>query len=123
MTITEVAEQYGLSTDTLRYYERIGLIPPVRRGKRGIRDYDETDCDWVQFIKCMRSTGIPIEALIEFVSLFQQGKPTQELKAILLEQRERLVARIVEMQETLAKLDHKIAGYDNTVLAAENKLL
>ncbi|MDR2393689.1 MAG: MerR family transcriptional regulator [Treponema sp.] len=58
MTITEVAGKYGLSPDTLCYYERIGLIPPVQRNKAGNRDYSETDCNRVEFIKCMRSAGI-----------------------------------------------------------------
>ncbi|MDR0643709.1 MAG: MerR family transcriptional regulator, partial [Treponema sp.] len=91
MTIAEVAEKYGLSTDTLRYYERIGLIPPVRRGKGSIRDYSDKDIEWVGFIKCMRIANIPIEALIEYVNLFKQGKDTQEnRKTLLKEQRDQL---------------------------------
>lgn len=54
MTISEVSEKYGLTPDTLRYYERIGLIPPVPRTKSGLRDYDESSCNWIEFIKCMR---------------------------------------------------------------------
>ena len=76
MTIAQVSQKYGVSADTLRYYERIGLIPPVHRSAGGIRDYDETDCGWVEFIKCMRAAGLPIEALIEYVALFQQGDDT-----------------------------------------------
>jgi DNA-binding transcriptional MerR regulator len=74
MTIAETGAQYGLTTDTLRYYERIGLIPPVTRRRGGSRDYGESDCRWVSFIKCMRAAGIPVESLIEYVSLFQQGR-------------------------------------------------
>ena len=88
MTIAEVSEKYGLSADTLRYYERIGLIPPVRRNASGIRDYDEASCNWVNFIKCMRSAGIPIESLIEYVRLFALGRQTVPARmAILLEER------------------------------------
>jgi DNA-binding transcriptional MerR regulator len=70
MMISQVSERYGLSTDTLRYYERIGLIPRVNRNESGIRDYTELDCRWVEFVKCMRGAGLPIEALIEYVALF-----------------------------------------------------
>ena len=88
MTIAEVSKLVDLSNDTLRYYERIGLIPPVHRNKSGIRDYDEEDIRWVEFIKCMRSAGLPIEALIEYVSLFRQGDDTADArKALLIEQR------------------------------------
>ena len=73
MTIAQVSQKYGVSADTLRYYERIGLLPPVGRTKSGIRDYTEEDCNWVNFIKCMRSAGLPVETLIEYVGLFGQG--------------------------------------------------
>lgn len=76
MTITEVSEKFDVSQDTLRYYERIGLIPRVNRNKSGIRNYTEEDCKWVEFIKCMRNAGLPIEVLIEYVGLFQQGGET-----------------------------------------------
>ena len=112
MTIAETAKKYDISADTLRYYERIGLIPPVPRTKSGIRDYDETSCGWVEFIKCMRGAGLQIEALIEYVALFQQGEATVGArKAILVEQREQLAERITQMQQTLERLDTKIAHY------------
>ena len=76
MTIAQVSQKYGISADTLRYYERIGLLPPVGRTKSGIRDYTEEDCNWVNFIKCMRSAGLPVETLIEYVGLFGQGDET-----------------------------------------------
>ena len=123
MTIAEVGEKYGLSTDTLRYYERIGLLAPIPRTKGGIRDYGEIDCQAVEFIKCMRGAGVAIEALVEYVSLFQGGKTTRQARiAILQEQRELLIARIAEMQETLDKLNFKIENYDSLVLEAEKKL-
>ena len=123
MTIAEVSKKYEISADTLRYYERIGLIPSVRRKENGIRDYSDTDCGWVEFIKCMRGAGIQVEALIEYVSLFQQGDGTQEdRKQILLEQREQLAARMEDMKQTLARLDKKIAHYDECLRFAENKL-
>ncbi|MDR2446871.1 MAG: MerR family transcriptional regulator, partial [Treponema sp.] len=73
MTITEIAEEYGLSTDTLRYYERIGLIPPVRRNKAGNRDYSEMDHRVIGFVKRMRQAGVSVESLIEYTKLLRQG--------------------------------------------------
>jgi DNA-binding transcriptional MerR regulator len=124
MKIAEVSEQYGISSDTLRYYERIGLIPPVNRSESGIRDYSELDLRRVDFVKCMRSAGLPIEVLIEYVALVQQGDKTIETrKEILIEQRELLIARMKEMQNTLDILDHKIEVYENAVLKKEKGIV
>ena len=73
MTIAEVAKRYGLTTDTLRYYERVGLLPVIGRMASGIRNYTESDCEWVSYIKCMRSAGVSVETLVEYVRLFRQG--------------------------------------------------
>ena len=124
MKIAEVSEQYGISADTLRYYERVGLIPPVNRNEGGIRDYNELDLRRVDFIKCMRSAGLPIEVLIEYVGLVQQGDKTiKARKEILKEQRELLVSKMKEMQKTLDILDHKIEVYENAVLKKEKKMI
>ena len=124
MKIAEVSDQYGLSTDTLRYYERVGLIPPVNRNESGIRDYNELDLRRVDFIKCMRSAGLPVEVLIEYVALVQQGDKTIEArKDILKEQRELLLTKMQEMQKTLDILDHKIEVYENAVLKKEKGIL
>ena len=113
MTIAEVSKAYDIPADTLRYYERVGLIPPVPRSKSGFRDYDENSCRWVQFAKCMRNAGIQVEALIDYVGLFQKGDATRGArKQILLEQRELLQSRIEELQTTLQYLDQKIEGYE-----------
>ena len=100
MKIAEVSHRYGLSADTLRYYERIGLLRPVCRSESGIREYGEIDLRGVEFIKCMRSAGLPIETLIEYVGLVQQGDETIESRRdILIEQRALLAARMAEMQK------------------------
>ena len=94
MTIAQVSQKYGLSQDTLRYYERIGIIPPVPRNKSGIRDYDEVSCNWIELMKCMRAAGVQIETLIRYVALFRQGDETlEERRALLDEQRERAADR------------------------------
>ena len=112
MTIAEVSRRFDLSADTLRYYERIGLIPPVPRTKSGIRDYDEESCNWIELMKCMRAAGVQIEALVEYVALFQEGEHTAAARLeILEEQRAKLVAKLEEMQATAKRLDAKIASY------------
>jgi DNA-binding transcriptional MerR regulator len=124
MKIAEVSEQYGLTSDTLRYYERIGLIPAVNRNESGIRDYNELDLRRVEFIKCMRSAGLPVEVLIEYVGLVQQGDETIDArKEILREQRELLAARMSEMQRTMDILDHKIEVYEKAVLKKEKEMI
>ena len=124
MKIAEVSERYGMSSDTLRYYERIGLIQPVNRNVSGIRDYVDVDIRRVEFIKCMRSAGLPIEVLIEYVGLVQQGDRTIEArKDILIGQRELLAVRMKEMQKTLDILDHKIEVYENAVLTKEKEII
>ena len=124
MKIAEVSERYNISQDTLRYYERIGLLPPVNRSESGIRDYNEFDIRRVEFIKCMRSAGLPIEVLIEYVAMVQQGDQTIEArKEILIEQRAQLAARMAEMQKTLDLLDHKIEVYEKTLLKREREIV
>lgn len=123
MTIAEVAKKYDLSTDTLRYYERIGLVPPVTRTASGIRDYKEKDLNWVEFIKCMRGAMVSIESLVEYVSLFSQGTATQEArKAILTEEYEALLSRIEVMQKGADRLKYKIEYYDEIMKKSEEKL-
>ncbi len=117
MTIAAVSDQYGLTPDTLRYYERVGLIPPVPRTAGGIRDYGEDDCRWIEFIKCMRLAGLPVEVLADYVQLCLRGDDTlSQRKHMLKTQREALVQRIGEMQDTLRRLDLKIEHYDQITL-------
>jgi len=123
MRIAEVSERCGLSPDTLRYYERIGLIPSINRDSSGIRDYTEEDCRWIEFIKCMRNAGLPIEVLIEYVDLFQQGDETAEArKNLLIKERDKLVKKINDMQQTLALLNYKIERYEQKMMPIENAL-
>jgi DNA-binding transcriptional MerR regulator len=114
MLISEVSEKYGLTQDTLRYYERVGLIPPVPRKPNGIRDYDDYSCGWVEFIHCMRNSGIPVEVLVEYVQLYQQGSKTKEARiGLLQEELKRLDERIANLQATRSRLAYKIEHYDD----------
>ena len=111
MTIGEVSKKYEITTDTLRYYERIGLIPHVPRKKNGIRDFDEESCNWVSFVKCMRSAGVEIEALIEYVRLKRQDIDESRRMEILVEQREKLINKMEYLKSTIERLEYKIAYY------------
>ena len=121
MTIKEVSEKYDISEDTLRYYERIGLLPKVPRKKSGIRDFDDNSCKWIEFIKCMRSAGMRIEALIEYMNLFQEGKKTVTArKNLLLEQIKILEEKRKDITKTIERLDYKISLY-NEIEAGKRK--
>lgn len=124
MTIAEVSRKYDISADTLRYYEKIGLLPTVTRTSSGIRNFSEEDCNWVEFIKCMRMAKLPIEVLSKYIQLFQEGDATiEERKNLLVEQRNILINKLQEMKVTLARLDYKIESYDQTILKKEKKLV
>lgn len=117
MNIAVVSQRYQLSPDTLRYYERVGLIPPVPRTKSGIRDYDEASCGWIELMKCMRAAGVQIETLIEYVALFQRGDDTLDArKALLIEQRDQIMVRISDMQQSLDRLNVKISYYEQGLI-------
>ena len=116
MTIKEVSEKFNISQDTLRYYERVGMIPPVTRTSGGIRDYQESNLGWVELAICMRSAGLPVEALIEYVKLTQEGDKTIEARLQLLsEQRESLIEQQKKINDTLKRLDYKIGRYEEAV--------
>jgi len=124
MLIAEVSKKYDIPQDTLRYYERIGLIPTVNRNKSGVRDYTEEDCRWVEFIKCMRGSGLSIEVLLEYIHLFKQGDKTREArKNLLAEQRKQLLEKMKIMQETLKRLDYKIDVFYGQAFGKKEKTL
>lgn len=113
MTIKEVSRQYQISHDTLRYYERIGMIPTVTRTSGGIRDYQEEDLRWVELAICMRSAGLPVEAMIEYVKLYQEGNATIPARLqLLIEQRELLLEQRQQIDATLDRLNYKISRYE-----------
>ena len=116
MTIKEVSQKYNISQDTLRYYERIGMIPKVTRTASGIRNYQESDLNWVELVICMRSAGLPVEALIEYVELYQQGDQTFGARLELLQEQSRnLEEQQKHLQAAMNKLDYKISRYEVAV--------
>ena len=116
MTIKEVAEKYDITPDTLRYYERIKMIPEVTRTAGGIRDYQESDLQWVELALCMRSAGLPIEAMIEYLQLYQKGDETIPARLELLNnQMEVLKEQRDKIEATMKKLSYKISRYEEAV--------
>ena len=116
MTIKEVCEKYGITADTLRYYEKVGVIPTVGRTKGGKRDYSEQDIGWVENAICMRSAGLPVEMLTEYVRLFQEGNGTfRARRDLLAEARKEILGQLSKYQATLDKLNYKISRYDEAI--------
>ena len=114
MTIKEISELSGLSQDTLRYYERVGMIPAVTRTSGGTRDYQEEDMRWVTLAKCMRSAGLPIEVMIDYL---KQGDETiPERLSLLKEQMNVLEEQEKAIQETMKRLAHKIERYEQALV-------
>ena len=117
MQISEVAKEFGLTTDTLRYYEREGLIGPISKGENGIRNYMEEDIKRIQFVKCMRAAGLEISFLKRYLQLFEGGDKTiKERREILVEQRKILKEKLDAMQEAYNRLNYKIDLYDKNIL-------
>ena len=116
MTVKEVSEKFNITQDTLRYYERIGMIPPVTRTPGGARNYQKKDLDWVELAICMRSAGLPVEVMIEYVKLCQKGDGTiPERLQLLQEQRETLLEQRKQLDATLDRLSYKISRYEAAV--------
>ena len=123
MTIKEVSEKFNVSQDTLRFYEKVGLISPVPK-KNGRRDYGQKDVDNLEFIFCMRSAGLPIEVLKTYIDLCKKGDSTvEQRKSILIEQRDNLKSKLDEMQKALDKLNYKIDVYYTKMVGKEKELI
>ena len=124
MTIAEASKKVNLSADTLRYYERIGLIPEVNRTESGIRNYTEEDLGWIEFSKCMRNAGMSIEALIEYIKLYKKGDVTLEArKQLLISQKDVIKERLEEIQNTFDRINYKIKNYEKLLVEREKDLL
>ncbi len=116
MTIREVSEKYGVTADTLRYYEKMGMIPPVTRNASGIRDYTKEDLRWVELAKCMRASGLSVEAMVQYVRLFQEGDRTIPHRLeLLLGQKAELLEKREKIDAALEWLEKKIERYEDAV--------
>ena len=115
LTIAEAAERTGVSTLTLRYYERIGALrEPPQRAPRGHRRYTERDLSWIVLLTRLRATGMPIATLLRYAELARKGNASaRERKALLLKHRAEVAARVEQLREDLAMIDYKIEIYDD----------
>lgn len=109
MTIQEVSNELDISKDTLRYYERIGLVGPITKNKSGIRVYKEDEVNRLNFIKCMRNAQVPIEVLKEYLSLYDKGEETKEERRKLLEEQKVLIEdKIKNLEDARERLIKKL---------------
>lgn len=116
MTIKDVCDRYDITPDTLRYYERVGVIPEVARTAGGIRNYSEADIRWIENAICMRSAGVSLEMIAEYVCLFQKGDSTFEARCNLLkEARAEVEAVKKKYDEELRRLTYKISKYEEAI--------
>ena len=114
MTIREIAAKTNMSTDTLRYYERIGLLPPVPRNAAGIRTYDEYFIKFINFIKKLKASGMSLEHIIDYIRLAELGDATlQERKRLLAEAREMLSEKIHDLRLAVQEADYQLNNYEN----------
>lgn len=124
MNIDAVSKKYDLTKDTLRYWERIGLLPTIKRNQSGYREYSERDMNWVFYIKVLRNAGMTIEALVEFVKLYREGgQSTEARKSLLIDQREDLLDKIAAIEKTINYLDYKIEHFEDHTLTYEKEKL
>lgn len=112
MTIKQVADKFGITPDTIRYYEKIGLLTGVPRTPSKIRDFDDKSVRKLEFITCMRSAGVSIEGLCEYMRLLNEGaKTVTERKNLLIKERDSLESKRAQIEETLNRLNYKIGLY------------
>lgn len=123
MNISTASKETNVSADTIRYYERIGLIPPIERNESGNRNFTDEDLRWIVFSRQMRNAGLSIESLIEYLALFRLGDKTISARMDLLkEQEDELQTRVDVMVAALERLRYKIENYDSHVVPNEKKL-
>lgn len=115
-SVREVCERFDITPDTLRYYERIGVIPEIGRTSGGTRRYDEEAIGWVNNAVCMRKAGVSVEAIAEYVRLYRMGDETLQARLDLLSgEREKLLKQQEELKATVALLNYKISRYEEAV--------
>lgn len=122
MNISEVAERFHMTPATIRYYEKQGLIPPITRNGSGVRDFQDEDVKWVEFIKCMRDSGLSIDSLARYSELYQIGDDTLvERKKILIEEYQKLLEKQRLINGTVVRLEKKLDNYDQMIQECEEK--
>lgn len=112
MNIKSASDLLGISADTIRYYERVGLVPPITRTTTGIRDFQDQDIEALEFIKCFRLAGVSVDSLVDYMSLYQKGDETREERLGILEaEQKKLEELLSQLQVALNRLNLKIKHY------------
>ncbi|TPR40072.1 MerR family transcriptional regulator [Apilactobacillus micheneri] len=112
LSITQLCEKYLVSADTIRYYEKISLLPTVPRNNSGRRYYDDGMQKWIEMILCLRNSGVPIKVLQEYVDMIKQGDKTLKARQLLLSEQEKaLIQKQRDLQISINRLHHKVNLY------------
>lgn len=121
MKISDVSKKFNISIQTLRYYEREGLIPAIHRDSNGVRDYQKDELYWIHYVQALRNSGVTVASIKKYVGLVQKGSETREQrKQILLEQRQALLKKRAQIDDALKHMDIKLESYDTYVIELEN---
>jgi DNA-binding transcriptional MerR regulator len=124
MTIKEIAALTGVSADTLRYYEKFGLIPAVPRNESGIRNYDKRFVGWIAFIQKLKASGMSLEAIRAYLQLAKSGRETvQERKEILAVTRAQLEKKLSALKESISIAEYELKHYNKTLLPETERLM
>lgn len=124
MTIKEISARTGVSADTLRYYERMGIIPSVPRTSGGVRNYDENFVEWISFIQTLKGAGMSLEAIADYISLARLGAGTcQQRKKILAQARDMLLQKIEALQNMARVADYQLMSYDTVLRPRTDSLV
>ncbi|SFH15703.1 DNA-binding transcriptional regulator, MerR family [Desulfotomaculum arcticum] len=122
-SIKEVSQKFNISSYTLRYYEKEGLLPPIQRTANGTRQYSDVDLEWLQLICCMRATGMSIAYIKDYVELCRLGENTiPQRRQIILRQKEIIENHIKEYKDLLKLVNKKLKYYDNIMDSGQNIL-
>lgn len=120
-TIKDVSNKTGITSHTLRFYEKQGVLPYAERNDNGVRLYDESSIDWIETILALRSTGIPLAEIRDYVELHKDGDRTlQQRKEIMIEHKLRVEKQMLQLIKTLEKINYKMAVYDMQLKELEN---
>ena len=124
MTSGEISQEIGLSADTLRYYEKIGLLPNVPRDNSGKRNYDENFINWIKFIQTLKNSGMSLNDIIEYINLAKYGNNTyQERKNLLIKSKQILLEKMSNLQSMIEKANYQINNYDNILAPKTDALI
>lgn len=130
LSIGEVSAATGLSTYTLRYYEKEGLLPFVRKNSAGLRVYTENDLGWISMIECLKATGLTLKGIKQYIDWFKEGDATLPQRlAMFKKQKQDLAQKLTDLNNCMLKLDYKVRLYTEAVKkgslkkASENKAL